>query len=101
MLDGEIVVAEREVLLRDDYLLNVRVSEHPVEQFWRVKVTPLSEQGTNASATVAAGESFLMHLIEQAVAGEETAWRHLAAWGHDNLCRSIPGVRVGPVRLAG
>jgi hypothetical protein len=101
LLDGEIVVAENEVLLRDDYLLNVRISEHPGEQFWRVNVTVPSEQGTAASATVGAGESFLTHLIDGAISGEETAWRHLAAWGHHNLCRSVPGVRVGPARVTG
>lgn len=101
MLDGERVVAERYVLLRDDYLLNVRISENSDEQFWRVNVTVPSDAGTAASATVGAGESFLMHLIHGAVAGEETAWRHLAAWGHENLCGSVPGVRVARVRVTG
>jgi hypothetical protein len=95
------LVAEHDVLLHDDYLLNVRISEHAAEQFWRVNVTVPAEAGTEASATVAAGESFLMHLIDRAVGGEEAAWRHLAAWGHDNLCRSVRGVRVGPVRVRG
>lgn len=101
LVDGEELVAEQDVVLRNDYLLNVRISEHPREEFWRVKVTVPAEQGTAASATVGAGESFLMHLIDRALGGEQTAWRHLAAWGHNNLCRSVPGVRVGPARVTG
>ncbi|HUE58757.1 MAG TPA: hypothetical protein VMO88_04170 [Acidimicrobiales bacterium] len=99
MPDGERIVAERDVLLRDRHTLKVRISEHADEEFWRVDVAAPSERGQAASATVAAGDSFLKDLIDRAVGGEKTAWRHLAAWGEDNLRRPVPGVRAGPARV--
>ncbi len=87
------------MLLRDRHMLKVRISEHADEEFWRVDIAAPSEHGRGASATVAAGDSFLKHLIDRAVGGEDTAWQHLAAWGEDNLRRPVPGVRVGPARV--
>ena len=97
--EGERIVAEQDVVLRDRHTLKVRISEHPDEEFWRVDVAGPSEGGRSASATVAAGDSFLKDLIDRAVGGEKTAWRHLAAWGEDNLRRPVPGVRAGPARV--
>ena len=95
------MIAEQDVLLRDRYTVKVRISEHPDEEFWRVKVAAPSEEDGAASATVPMGDSFLMHLIDRAVGGEETAWRQLAAWADDNLRRPVPGVRIGPARVTG
>jgi len=79
--DDEQLVAERVV-----GALTVRISQHEVEEFWRVDVSrdPADRQG-HMSATVAPGDSFMMNLIQGAVSGEPVAWRHLAHWGQEAL----------------
>lgn len=84
MMEGETLVAERDVVVAGRHTLNVRISQHDVEAFWRVQVT--SRTGARStSATTATGSSFLMNLIEEAVRGEPAAWSHLAQWGHTRL----------------
>jgi len=72
--DEEHLIAERVVVLDPAGARKVRISQHPAEDFWRVDVEGAS------STTVAAGDSFMMNLIESAVSGEQVAWRHLAHW---------------------
>ena len=94
MSDGEQLVAEQVVAVGRSGALTVRISQHTAEEFWRVDVSsePASAPG-HMTATVSPGDSFMMHLIRDAVAGEDLAWRHLAYWGRDNLTRSavVPG----------
>jgi hypothetical protein len=97
MLDGERLVAEQRVRLRDRQTLSVRISQHPVEEFWRVQVgDPASARGS-LSTTVGTGDSFLMKLIEEAVSGKDSAWHHLAQWGHSRLTRPALGWRTVPL----
>ena len=35
-----------------------------------------------------------MKLIQEAVGGDQSAWNHLAAWGHTNLTRPATGFRA-------
>ena len=94
MSEEETLVAEQVVPLEEAGALTVRISQHPVEEFWRVDVSrgPAQERRT---ATVAPGDSFMMTLIEGAVSGEPVAWRHLAHWGQDALGRSYrPAARL-------
>jgi hypothetical protein len=68
--------------------LKVRISQHAAEDFWRVEFEeagPCPAGRAHMSTTVAAGDSFMMHLILGAMSGEQVAWRHLAHWGQDNL----------------
>lgn len=93
MADDEQLVAERVVATDPSHTLSVRIFQHRVEEFYRVEVASVAVPDLTASATVAAGDSFLMNLISEAVTGEQVAWGHLAHWGRDNL--SLPG-RVPP-----
>jgi len=96
MAQEEMLVAERVVPVADQHALTVRISQHPVEEFWRVDVTnPAPPQG-QLTTTVSPGDSFLMNLIEGAVKGESVAWRHLASWGHANLARQASGPGIIP-----
>jgi len=97
VVDEERLVAEKSVSLREHQTLSVRISQHAAEEFWRVQVSnPATARGT-MSTTVAPGDNFLMHLIEDAVSGQQTAWHHLAQWGHTNLTRPATGFRTVPV----
>jgi hypothetical protein len=94
MAHEERLVAEQVVSMADQHSLTVRISQHPVEEFWRVDVTsPAPPQG-HLTTTVSPGDSFLMNLIEGAVQGEPVAWRHLASWGHANMARQVAGPGV-------
>jgi hypothetical protein len=92
MIDGEDLVAERDVTIEEQQTLNVRISRHTEEKFWRVEVTSPARPGCT-SATVADGESFLMNLIDDALRGSSGAWEHLALWGHGGQSRLAPGLR--------
>lgn len=94
MLDGEQLVAERHVSLRDRPTLRVSISQHTTEEFWRVQVSDPATAHEGMSTTVASGESFLMKLIQEAVGGDQSAWHHLAEWGHTNLTRPNTGFRA-------
>jgi hypothetical protein len=94
MLDGEQLVAEQHVPLRDRQTLRVAISQHTTEEFWRVQVSDPETAHHGMSTTVAPGESFLMNLIEEAVGGDQSAWHHLAEWGHTNLTRPNTGFRA-------
>ena len=84
MSDGEQLVAEKVVALEPAGALTVRISQHRAEDFWRVDVCrDRADLALARTATVAAGDSFMMNLIEGAVRGEPLAWRHLAHWGQD------------------
>jgi hypothetical protein len=96
MFDGEQLVAERRVSLRERQTLSVRISQHTAEDFWRVQVSNPATARGSMSTTVGAGDNFLMMLIEEAVNGQPSAWRHLAQWGHTNLTRPAPGFRTNP-----
>ena len=97
MLDGEQLVAERDVDLRDRQQLSVRISQHAEEDFWRVQVSNPETARSSINTTVWAGDSFLMQLIQEAVSGNQAAWHHLAQWGHTNLTRPATGFRVAQV----
>jgi hypothetical protein len=78
----EQLVAEQVVAVETHRVVTVRISQHLVEDFWRVDVTGGNGCGSGrVSATVSPGDSFLMNLIEGATSGEPVAWRHLAEWG--------------------
>jgi hypothetical protein len=93
--EEELVVAEQVVSIAQSHSLTVRISQHAAEEFWRVDVSCPSGPPRSISTTVAPGDSFMMHLINGAVSGEQVAWRHLAHWGQDNLARPAltPGCR--------
>ncbi|MDA8045844.1 MAG: hypothetical protein M0Z30_11505 [Actinomycetota bacterium] len=86
MSNDEQVVAEQVVQMGQSGPMTVRISQHQVEEFWRVDVSRDSVGHT--SVTVGAGDGFLMNLIQGAVSGESIAWRHLAHWGRDAIGRS-------------
>lgn len=93
MLNEEQVVAEQVVPIEQTGSMKVRISQHTVEEFWRVDVCrePEGPEGYTTT-TVGTGDSFMMNLIQGAVSGEAVAWRHLAHWGQDALARaSRPG----------
>ncbi len=96
MHDGERLVAEQDVVVRDHHRMNVKISQHDEESFWRLDVTNPATRRTSMTTTVSEVDSFLMHLIHDAVSGEPSAWRRLAEWGHDNLSRPAPGFRLAP-----
>jgi hypothetical protein len=96
MVDGEQLVAEQHVSLRERQTLSVRISQHAAEDFWRVQVSNPATARGSLSTTVGAGDSFLMNLIEEALGGYQPAWHHLAQWGHANLTRPAAGFRAAP-----
>jgi hypothetical protein len=87
--DEEQLVAEQVVSLEDHHALTVRISQHQSEEFWRVEVTNPSAPRGLMNTTVAPGDSFLMNLIDDAVSGQQIAWRHLAQWGRTNLAGPV------------
>lgn len=98
MLDGERLIAEQHVFIHEHQTLSVRISQHDVEEFWRVQVTNPATARGSLSTTVGTGDTnFLMKLIEEAVSGKQTAWHHLAQWGQTNLTRPATGFRAAPV----
>jgi hypothetical protein len=97
MFDGEQVVAEQHVLLHERQTLRVCISQHTSEEFWRVHVSNPDNGRGDLSTTVGSGDSFLMKLIEEAVGGNQSAWHHLAQWGHTNLTRPATGFRAAAV----
>jgi hypothetical protein len=94
MLDGERLVAEQRVPIHDGQTLSVRISQHLAEEFWRVQVGDSATARGFLTTTVGAGDSFLMKLIDEAVGGKQSAWRHLAQWGHSRLIRPTLGWRT-------
>ena len=96
MHDGERLVAEQDVVVRGHHTMNVRISQHDTESFWRLDVTNPAARRASMTTTVSEVDSFLMHLINDAVGGEPSAWRSLAEWGQDNLSRPAPGFRLAP-----
>jgi hypothetical protein len=93
-MDGERLIAERNVAIRDDQTLSVRISQDADEDFWRVQVCQAARPQATMSTTVSDQNSFLAHLIQEAVEGQQTAWHHLAQWGHSNLHRPATGFRA-------
>lgn len=91
MIDGETLVAEKDITIHEQHTINVRISRHVEEQFWRVEVT--APERSSTSTTVSDGESFLMHLIEEALHGSSGAWDHLARWGHGAQRKPALGMR--------
>jgi hypothetical protein len=92
--DEEQIVAEQVVQMGPTGPLTVRISQHTVEEFWRVDVS--REPAGHTTTTVGAGDSFMMNLIQGAVSGEPVAWHHLAHWGRDAIGRSAcPAPRFG------
>lgn len=86
MSEEEVVVAEQVVTAGEGGPLTVRISQHSVEDFWRVDVSrDPSRAAGHRTTTVAPGDSFMMNLIQSAVDGEAVAWRHLAHWGNEAL----------------
>lgn len=97
MIDGEQLIAEQDVPVRDQHVVRVRISQHAVEEFWRVDFNASGSRHHPANITVGAGESFMMSLIEEAIAGQQAAWNHLAQWGHSNLLRPATVLRTAVV----
>ena len=97
MSNEEQLVAEQHVSVRDQQTLRVCISQHATEDFWRVQVSDPATAHKGISTTVAPGESFLMNLIREAVDGDQSAWNHLAAWGHSNLTRPATGFRAAAI----
>jgi hypothetical protein len=93
--EEENLIAEQIVPIRDQLPVTVRISQHPSEEFWRVDVASSDSGRGQVSTTVAPGDSFMMHLIEDAVSGQQAAWRHLAQWGHSNLGPPASAPRLG------
>jgi hypothetical protein len=91
MGQDEQLVAEQTVAVAEEHALTVRISQNPVEEFWRVDVTKPGAPRGHLTTTVSPGDGFLMNLIEGAVQGEQVAWRHLASWGHANISRQAAG----------
>jgi hypothetical protein len=91
MLDGEELVGEQHVSLRERQTVRVRISQNVDEQFWRVQVSDPGTARGRMSTTVGTGDSFLMKLIQEALSGDQSAWYHLAQWGHTNLTRPSTG----------
>jgi hypothetical protein len=89
-MDEERLIAEQNVALRDCHTLSVRISQHPVEEFWRLQVGGIRGWMTT---TVSDHESVLARLIQEAVGGEQLAWHQLAQWGQANLTRPATGFR--------
>jgi hypothetical protein len=82
---GEKLVASRGVTVNRQEL-DVSISQHADEQFWRVDVR--HPVGSHATGTALDGDdNFLCYLIKSAVAGEPHAWESLARWGHRRLNR--------------
>ena len=94
MADEERLVAEQTVPLHEGQQMHVTISQSPAEAFWRVQVSNPHTVHGHLSTTVATGDSFLMHLIDDAVGGNQLAWHHLAQWGQANLTRPGPGRAV-------
>ncbi len=81
MVDDETVIAERRIDLGADPL-QVRISNHASEGFWRVQVHDPASAREVSTTTVDREDSFLWPLIRDAVAGDAPSWQHLAHWGH-------------------
>ena len=96
MHDGERLVAERDVVVRGHHVMSVRISEHPAEGFWRLDLSNPAAHRATMTTTVSETDSFLMHLISDAVGGQPSAWRGLAECGQDHLSRPAPGFRLAP-----
>lgn len=93
-MSDEQLIAEQVVAVETQRVVRVRISQHLVEDFWRVDVAGGDGCGSGrVSATVSSGDSFLMNLIEGAMSGESVAWRHLAEWG----LHSFSGMSGTPV----
>jgi len=77
---GEKLVASRAVTV-DRRQLDVLISRHSDEEFWRVDVR--HPVGPTSTRTALDGDdNYLCHLITSAVAGEGSAWESLARVGH-------------------
>jgi hypothetical protein len=97
MFDGEELVAEQTVPLRGDHVVRVRISQHSVEEFWRVDFYSSEATRVPANITVGTGESFMRSLIQEAIGGQQSAWNHLAQWGHSTLLRPATVLRTAVV----
>lgn len=93
MIDNETVVAERRVQLTVDRL-DVRISTHAAEGFWRVHVADSRATRQVSTTTVGGDDTFLWPLIRAAVNGDEPAWQHLAHWGHHVMHGRSTGLRT-------
>ena len=84
---SERLVASRGVTVNHQDL-EVSISQHTDEQFWRVAVRhPVGSSATGTA--IDSDDNFLYHLIQSAVAGERSAWESLARWGHRRIDRSV------------
>jgi hypothetical protein len=81
MVDSETIIAERRIAVGSDPL-DVRISTHTTEGFWRVHVASPSSTREVSTTTVDGDDSYLWALIRDAVAGHDPSWQHLAHWGH-------------------
>jgi hypothetical protein len=84
---SEKLVARRGVTVNHQEL-EVSISQHTDEHFWRVAVRHPVGSSTTGTA-ISSDDNFLHHLCQSAVAGERSAWESLARWGHRRISRSI------------
>lgn len=68
--------------------VDVVISQHADERFWRVDVRHPIGSATTGTA-LDGDDNFLCHLINSAVAGEGHAWESLAHWGHRRINRPV------------
>ncbi len=92
MVDSETVIAERRVDVGTDPL-DVRISTHASEGFWRVHVASATSTREVSTTTVDGDDSFLWPLIRDAVAGHDPSWQHLAHWGRGAMTGRGAGLR--------
>jgi len=84
---SEKLVASRGVTVNSQ-CLDVSISQHVDEQFWRVDVRhPVGSSATGTALD--SDDNFLYYLIKSAVAGESSAWESLARWGHRRLDQPV------------
>jgi hypothetical protein len=81
----EVLVASRGVTVNRQQL-DVSISRHPAEEFWRVDVRhPVGSSATGTALD--SDDNFLSYLVKSAVAGEGSAWESLAQWGQRRINR--------------
>ena len=83
---SEQLVASRGVVVNRQEL-DVSISQHTAERFWRVDVR--HPMGSATTGTTLDGDNFMCDLIRSAVAGEGQAWESLAHWGHRRINRPV------------
>lgn len=82
----EKLVASRGVMVNRQRL-DVSISQHLDEQFWRVDVRHPGGSSTTSTA-LDGDDNFFCYLVKSAMAGEGSAWDSLAHWGQRRINRT-------------